>query len=237
MGWPTKGTGNNYNSHTGFGSFLGAYTHKVMMSKIFCRRCRFCELAKSKNRPVKEHICVQNYPSNESSKGMEAAAILHMTINSVPDRNFVIGSIVSDDDSVMRSHLRYPNPTKKKDKGKLPTWILEPEFLADPTHRIKVVATHFYELAKALVSESRVSKPMAKRLKKNWGYMLRQNRDKTIEEFVEKANAPLEHIFGNHHHCDKEWCNALKAQEEGVAYNHPEGFYDRTTDRGKNYLP
>ena len=26
MGWPTKGTGNNYNSHTGFGSFMGAYT-------------------------------------------------------------------------------------------------------------------------------------------------------------------------------------------------------------------
>ena len=62
MAWPTKGTGKNYNSHTGFGALLGAYTKKAMMTKIYCRRCRYCEVAKRKNTPVKQHWCVQNYP-------------------------------------------------------------------------------------------------------------------------------------------------------------------------------
>ena len=60
MGWPTKGTGSNYNSHTGFGNLLGAYTKKVMLSHIYCRRCRVCETAKQKNKEPKQHDCVQN---------------------------------------------------------------------------------------------------------------------------------------------------------------------------------
>ena len=53
MGWPTKGTGSNYNSHTGFGNLLGAYTKKVMLSHIYCRRCRVCETAKRKKKNPK----------------------------------------------------------------------------------------------------------------------------------------------------------------------------------------
>ena len=30
MGWPTKGSGKSYNSHTGFGSFIGAYSQKKL---------------------------------------------------------------------------------------------------------------------------------------------------------------------------------------------------------------
>ena len=135
MGWPTKGTGSNYNSHTGFGSFMGAYTHKVLMSKVFCRRCRFCENAKRKNSPVKAHKCVQNYPTDQSSKSMEAAAILDMAIHSAQQMKFVVSAIVSDDDSTMRAHLRHKvDPNNNKDKRKLPQWVLEPTFLADPSH-------------------------------------------------------------------------------------------------------
>ena len=35
MGWPIKGSGKSYNSNTGFGSFRGGYTKKVLSSKIF----------------------------------------------------------------------------------------------------------------------------------------------------------------------------------------------------------
>ena len=34
MGWPTKGTGKNYNSNTGFGFFIGAYSKKVLFHKM-----------------------------------------------------------------------------------------------------------------------------------------------------------------------------------------------------------
>lgn len=39
MGWPIKGTGRNYNSQTGFGSFLGAYNCKVIMLAMFIVEC------------------------------------------------------------------------------------------------------------------------------------------------------------------------------------------------------
>ena len=233
MGWPTKGTGRNYNSHTGFGAFLGAYKHKVIMSKIYCRQCRYCESSKRNNIPIKPHKCVQNFPTNKSSKSMEAAAILNMAINSVLDRKFVIRAIVSDDDSVMRAHLRHKlDENDPRDKGKLPKWIYEPIFLADPSHRIKAISKHFYALANQNVSQSRVNKSMAKRLKKNWGYMVRQNRDKTIDEFVKNANAPLEHLFNNHEYCSPDWCDALKARKEGRVYIHPEGYCNKNTETG-----
>ena len=66
--------------------------------------------------------------------------------------------------------------------------------------------------------------------------MVRQNKAKTIDEFVKNANAPLEHLFGNHRYCDISWCNCLKAKAEGRVYTHPERFQDKTTDLWKkNY--
>ena len=137
MGWPTKGSGKSYNSNTGFGSYCGAYTKKVMMSKIFCRRCRVCEVAKQKHTPPNKHDCVQNYPTAGSSKSMEPKAILDIAIESPTTRGFITDWIVSDDDTVMRAHLRHKKSPNKSDKGKLPLWIKEPEFKADPGHRNK----------------------------------------------------------------------------------------------------
>ena len=41
---------------------------------------------------------------------------------------------MTDDDSTMRSHLK-----NIKNDGKLPDHIIQPIFLADPSHRIKVM--------------------------------------------------------------------------------------------------
>ena len=114
MGWPTKGTGSNYNSHTGFGSFIGAYNKKIIMSLIFCRRCRVCEVAKQKFTPVRKHECVQNWASDQSSKSMESAMILSMACNSVARRQFVMNWIVSDDDNVM---CAYSHHVKEDDQN------------------------------------------------------------------------------------------------------------------------
>lgn len=56
---------------------------------------------------MNKHNCVQNYPPDHASKGMETAAILNMAINSVPTYKFVMRWIVSDDDNVMYAHLRH----------------------------------------------------------------------------------------------------------------------------------
>ena len=48
-----------------------------------------------------------------SSKSMEAAVILQMVKDYIA-LGFIVGSIVSDDDSVIRTHLLYNNNPRKK---------------------------------------------------------------------------------------------------------------------------
>ena len=168
VAWPTKGTGHNYNSNAGFGRMVGGQTEKDLMSHICCQQCRVCKHAQSKMMPVRKHNCVANYTG--SSKSMEYEIIL-LLVQKAPSCRFVVGLLVSDDDSVMRAHLHH---AKDHQDGKLPEWFLTPEFLANPRHQIKVVAEHFYALAAAPVQTSRVNKNHAKRLKKDWGYMIRK---------------------------------------------------------------
>ena len=199
MGWPTKGCGLNFNSNTGFAAYCGGYTKKVLMSRILCRMCRICEIAKRRNTPPNKHDCIQNYPTNGPSKSMEACAILDMVTKSPTEAGFVMHWIVSDDDSVMRAHCKYRRSTNKKDKGKLPLWIKEPEFKADPGHRKKTVAKKFYALANSTVDVSRVTSDMAKRLKKNWGYMIRQGKMMNdVDKYKDSAKAVLQHMYNTH---------------------------------------
>ena len=119
--------------------------------------------------PVRKHKCIQNWKTEQYSKIMESAAILWMVINSITLMGFIMRWIVSDDDNVMRAHMRHKKSDHKKDKGKLPIWVPEPTFMADPGHRIKSVCKHFYKLASATVGVSRVNKLMSKRFKENLG--------------------------------------------------------------------
>ena len=236
MGWPTKGSGKAYNSHTGFGHMVGVYSKKVLFSKILCGLCHICDNAKKSNKKAKKHDCIKNWDG--SSKRMEAQAILDMCISCPYNRNFVAHWIISDDDSSMRAVLRHAklflNSGKKdpEDKGLLPTHIIEPEFKADPSHRNKVVAKYFYKLKKLSVKKSRMTGDIAKRLKRSWGYMLKQNRGGTIEEFVDAAKSVLNHTFDDHRFC-KDWCQALKAAKEGLVYNNPRGWLSRDTKEGE----
>ena len=150
---------------------------------------------------------------------MESATILRM-VQEAPSHGFIVGWLVSDDDSVMRAHLHH---RANHPDGKLPEWFLTLVFLADPSHRIKVVSKHFYALATAPVRTSRVTKNHAKRLKKDWGYMIRQNRTADMPTFKKAAGAVLKHVFNNHEDCG-DWCLAKKAQAEGKEYYHPEGW-------------
>ena len=67
--------------------------------------------------------------------------------------SFIIDFIVSDDDSTMRAVLNHPSigvrgQVVKSSKGKLDEEIPDPSFLADPSHRVKVVAKHIVSIIK-----------------------------------------------------------------------------------------
>lgn len=75
---------------------------------------------------------------------------------------------------------------------------------------------------------------MAKRIKKNWGYMLQHRNCTNISEFDLKTKAVLEHIFGNHKHCSSMWGLVFRAKENGKSYNHPSGWVWYTNDGDQN---
>ena len=99
---------------------------------------------------------------------MEPAALLQMVSNCAKSRKFVTDWVISDDDSSIRAVTQHPDPTKQNDKGQLPKHIPIPEFMADSSHRIKVVAKYFYKLKNLPVSQSRVDGAIASRLKRSW---------------------------------------------------------------------
>ena len=67
------------------------------------------------------------------------------------NRAFIVDVIVSDDDITMRAVLKNPligvwGQVLKTYKGKLDEEIPEPSILADPSHRVKVVARHIFSI-------------------------------------------------------------------------------------------
>ena len=133
MAWPSKGSGGAYNSNCSYARALGGYLKKLLLSVILCRVCHICAIWKRKGKHLPKHECCKNYEG--SSKGMESEGILQMAIKA-PSQGFVMSVIVSDNDSTMQAHLQYATDASNK-KARLPPWILEPKFLADPGHRKK----------------------------------------------------------------------------------------------------
>ena len=108
----------------------------------------------------------------------------------------------------------------KSSKGKLDEEIPEPSFLADPFHCVKVVAKHIFSIAnKSKAQRCGYTKADALQIKKDWGYMIKKNREKTIEELSEAGKVPLKHMFNGHDNCSSEWCFKTRASEEGNTYN------------------
>ena len=212
---------------------VGGYSNKILFSKILCRLCRRCNVAMRLGCKPKKHDCIKNWDG--TSKRMEAQAILDMCTQCPYLRSFVCWWIVSDDDSSMRAVLCHPcSPPNPNEKGMLPAHIIKPEFKADPSHRLKVVSKYFYKLKDLPVSKSRMTSELAKRLKRSWGYMLKQNRHKSLDEFLHAAKAPLHHTFDDHTYCSESWCQPLKAKKEKKKYSNPRGWLSRDTKDGEN---
>ena len=98
------------------------------------------------------------------------------------NRFFVIDVISSNNYSMMRAVLKHPiigvrGQVLKISKGKLDVQIPEPSSLADPSHRIKVVAKHiFYIVNDSKSQRCGCTRADALRLKKDWGYMISGRR-------------------------------------------------------------
>ena len=240
MGWNKRSSGTTYDSTSGHGFVIGGRTKKIMQHRVLSKCCSKCSIAKRENRTPPKHECPQNHIG--SSKSMECEAIYRMVIEAYDKLHYTIGTIISDDDSTMKSNLKHSfdekikkglmsksdwsktiKGHKKADHGRLPLHILEPQFLADFNHRVKVVGKTIYHFAKMAKKHSNISKGTAERVKTNWGSMLKQIRhlswEKDCDKIRQRVLAPIEHMYGNHDHCDVSWCPYLKAKMEKKIMN------------------
>jgi hypothetical protein len=244
MAWQQRNSGNRYASLSGHGLFVGGYTRKPITLCIKSKLCCYCKAWKKRHGdldPPPEHTCYNNYEG--SSGGMEPIACLDLTEMMYRKFHCVVDLICADDDSSTRSLLKWSNadymknnntteppqvpvtkgpnvgkPHVRPDKGRLPSDIPEPTFVADPNHRKKVLTGELIALDTAKVADKATMTRMdSTRIGKNFGYMIRTLKNLPEDQYCYAAKAVLEHHFDNHVYCG-EWCrrrtmNAAQQQE------------------------
>lgn len=167
MGWQGRSSGNAFNSLSGDALLVRALTRKPVAWYVMSRSCSFCKgwkRSKKKDEAVAVHKCLQTWEG--SAGAMEPVAVLEMVKLLYYGFNVVIEKIVTDDDSSMKSKLKWNNhdtminlgldeppfviseTTGKKvvrpDKGELPAEMMQPTFVADPNHRKKTFGGELY---------------------------------------------------------------------------------------------
>ena len=236
MGWQGRASGNQYNSMTGDGLLFGALTRKAISFAVVSKGCSFCKgwkRGKRKDQPIPDHDCRKNWDG--SSGAMEPFAILEMLKRLYTDKQVVLEFVVTDDDSSIKSKLKWSNadhmlihglttpPTiinsngnevVRPDHGELPRHMPEPEFYADPNHRKKTWKKTLYQLLQSSVKQRKTLTHMdVLRLGTNFAYVVRTLPGKTDAEMEKASKAVIEHHFDCHDYCGG-WCSRKNQTED-----------------------
>ena len=205
MGWQKRSSGNRYDSPSGHMFFIGACTGKIITYQVMCTACNICQNAAKRKTVPKPHDCVQNFDGH--AKAMEAISASQMVIKIFETfrAKCRVTTIIADDDSSMRKYCRHK--TKDKD-GNLPNHVYEPIFLADLSHRCKVIAKPLYSLASSKKSISTLSTADANRLKVYIQCFFSINRDKgrSLEWYKRHVWCVVNHLFDDHTLCTPDFC-------------------------------
>ena len=209
MGWQKRSSGNRYDSPSGHILFIGARTKSVVNFKVFSTNCATCDKKRPTENTIPHHICPKNFV--DSPKAMEATGAKEMTIDVYDKMNGYIWckNIIADDDSTMKSYCSHSQG--------LPQHVPEPIFLADPSHRCKVVARPIFKLANAPMKVSLVTKSDALRIKLYYSYFIRSNRIRKgvdVNWMVKHVWCVIEHMFDKHHLCTSSFCWKRREEEE-----------------------
>ena len=102
MGWPTRGTGREYDSLSGAAAMIGFFSKKVLSYTSKNRKCRLCDLGYD----PKDHDCRKNFDG--SAKAMEPAAAAELANQNPIFEAFKVelGIMIEDNDSSSISAIR-----------------------------------------------------------------------------------------------------------------------------------
>ena len=181
-------------------NFIGSETYKILEYDLKCVSCNICDTAKRMGTPVKLHKCYKNFDGHAKAMEATSTATLVTRIFEKFDGLAKVSTIVVDDDSSMRSHCSH--------EGGLPHHVTQPIFLADPSHRCKVIGKPLFKLASMKKSDCTLSSVDANRLKIYtacfFNMVRKQKRD--ISYVLDHVWCILHHYFDDHQFCTSDFC-------------------------------
>ena len=154
---------------------------------------------KRKYDDTHSHECSVNYEG--SSGAMEsklAVELIHKTWNNSSSK-VSMGTILADDDSTLKA-----NTNNKRHGGLVQDEVPRPDFVTDPSHKIKCIVRSVYKLVQK--NPNPIKTIDAMRFKKHLSCYIRHCRTDDFESFDTNRYALLEHLVDNHVHCDGAWC-------------------------------
>ena len=173
MGWSKHASGNRYDSLSRHALTIGVLTTSILVAIVSIKLCRVCSLAESDNQELPNHCFPKNYDGSSKTVEADTALQLYISLYQDSNTNIVLKAVVADDDSSMRALLTHKS---NNPKGRLLEEMPQPERLADPSHRTRIVAKPIFLLSTLPMGSSSCTNVDAKRFKKYFGYMIEENR-------------------------------------------------------------
>lgn len=96
----------NNRALAGRGIVVGAATHKVIDYDVRIKYCAICHRVKNQDNKPKEHICHQNWGSDQSAASMESNIAIDLFKRSIDNRGMMYLEIISDGDSSVFHHIQ-----------------------------------------------------------------------------------------------------------------------------------
>ena len=238
MGWQKRSSGRSFSSLSGHALFVSSRTRKPIALEVKATLCRICSSWEKNNdgNPVPPaHRCVANHEGSPGS--MEPQAILDMYKHLYDRDNVIIEQIVCDDDSAVRSKMKWSHadytingiaiPTyltnkgvwkKKSDLGGVPGYMPLPSFVADPSHRKKTLKGDLFKMFYSLaIDKKTLTKCDIYRISTNFAFMTRSLPGVDPSEYVTRGKSVVEHHFDDHQYCGAFCRRKLHTEEERIA--------------------
>ena len=166
MGWNKRSTGRVYDSLSGHAFLIGCRSGKVISFGVRAKKCAKCSRSKRLGTSPVSHFCTINHEGSSGSMEAKPALSLTTELFDKSKARLYLNEIVSDDDSTMRALLKHQS---NNDKGRLPRNIPQPDFLADPSHKIKVMSQPFFNIVTKTKDPNKCKMIDALRMKKYIG--------------------------------------------------------------------
>lgn len=185
MGWSKRGNGRSYDSLNGYGTIIGFLSGKILDYTDRIRKCKFCDLGKSKD----DHDCRKNFEGSAKAMEANAGAALINDSKILKEANLAVRVLIGDEDSSTIAAVRRGNPNT----------IFK---LSDSNHLKKNFGKDLYKL---INYKEMKKKGTIDHIKKCFGYAIAQNAGNS-ENLASALRSIPDHLFNCHENCGP-WCN------------------------------